>query len=309
MAAIEAHRRALVVARPQRRAPLVSQVRQANWEAVEADGFAQARYLLSMNAGLINGAALADDLAGPGFLEGLAWLASQLDAPPVLVAPIGEEVILAGLRHGVLWVPPEALLCSPSLLGAMLDRADELGRQRRAISEATAALDDSHARAERLLNMLWESAPIGGPARWLSQRHVLERLEEEIERCRRGGAPLAVVLGELEVPPGLAAGEADRLAGSMAAALADGKRRSDVAGHYGRRGFLMLLPQTTSEQAMRACRRLRLVLEDPAHGSGGVRACMALAEAGAGATVSGVLRRAEERLQKAREQGADVVAE
>jgi GGDEF domain-containing protein len=307
MAAIEATRRALVVARPHAQAQLVPLAAHAGWTAVDADGFGHARFLLALSE--FDAAVVADDLAGPELLDGLAWLAANVDAPPVLVAAESDEAVPAALRLGVLWAPTQAVFRSPSLLGALLDRADEMGRQRRAGAQAVSVLRDRESRVERLRTMLWESAPAGGPARWLTQRNVLERLEEEVARCRRGGAPLAVVLGELDVPEGLAAGEADRLAGRMTEALAGGKRRSDVAGHYGRRGFLMLMPQTTSEQAFEACRRLRLVLADPAHGPGEVCARLALAEAGSTATVAGVLRRAEERLQMARERGADVVAE
>src|SRR5262249_31413050 len=141
---------------------------------------------------------VSDDLGGPDFLAGITWLAERLSAPPVLVARLDEQVILAALRHGVLWAPAEAMRSSPALLGALLDQAAELGGQLRTITETRAALRDSQAHVERLLGMLWESVPIAGPARWMTQRHVLERLEEEVDRCRRGGAPLAVVLGELD---------------------------------------------------------------------------------------------------------------
>jgi GGDEF domain-containing protein len=72
----------------------------------------------------------------------------------------------------------------------------------------------------------------------------------------------------------------------------------------------MLLPQTTREQALSACRRLRRVLADAPHAAAGpVHACIALAEAaGEAASVSRLLSRAEERLQRARERG-DVVAD
>jgi GGDEF domain-containing protein len=139
----------------------------------------------------------------------------------------------------------------------------------------------------------------------------MERLEEEVARCRRGGAPLSVVLGELDAPH-VPAGEADRLAGWMAEAVADCKRRGDVAGHYGRRGFLMLLPQTTAAQALGACRRLGRILAEPPSeaGAGAVHARLALTEAhGEGVSVPGLLRRAEERLQRAHEQGLAVVAD
>lgn len=302
-------RRALVVARPSERADIVRLARAAGWDALEADGFGHARFLLSMTA--CDGIVVADDLAGPDLLDGLGWLASHLPAPPVLVTRLAEEVVLTAMRHGVLWVPPEALRACPSMLGALLDQADGLGRQRRRAALADASLRDSEVRVERLLNMLWETAPVEGQARWFTQRHMLERLAEEVERCRRNGTPLAVVLGELAAPGGvtLPREQADRLAGWLAGAVARGKRRCDVAGHYGQHGFMMVLPQTTAEQARGACARLARLMSHPPHAAPGVRPCFALADVkGRQASVPALLRRAEELLDQAKVGGGIVAA-
>jgi GGDEF domain-containing protein len=305
--AAPARRRAIVVARPNARAELVSLAQEAGWAVSEAEGFGHAHFLLSTIS--VDGAVIWDDVAGPGFLDGLVWLAERLKAPPVLVARRADDAVLAAMRLGVLWVPPDALRSSTMLLGTMLEQAEELGRRFRAAGETQTALRESETRVERLLSMLWDSAPIDG-TRWCTQRHLLERLDEEVERCRRGGAPVTVVLGELATPPDLPADEADRLAGWMAGAVASGKRRCDVAGQYGRRGILMVLPQTTGEQAAGACRRLSRVLAHVPHAQPGVHACFALAEAaGKAASLPALLRSVEERLERAREQKLDVVAE
>jgi GGDEF domain-containing protein len=308
MAAPAARRRAIVVARPHARAELVSLAQESGWAVSEAEGFGHAHFLLSTIS--VDGAVIWDDVAGPEFLDGLVWLSERLKAPPVLVARRADDVVLAAMRLGVLWVSPDALRAAPTLLGTLLEQAEELGRRFRAAGETHSALRESEARVQRLLSMLWDSAPIDGPARWCTQRHLLERLDEEVERCRRGGAPMTVVLGELVTPPELPADEADRLAGWMAGAVASGKRRCDVAGQYGRRGVLMVLPQTTGEQAAGACRRLSKVLAHLPHPLPGVHACFALAEAaGKGASLPGLLRQVEERLERARGQKLDVVAE
>jgi GGDEF domain-containing protein len=303
-----ARRRAIVVARPHGRAELAALAEESGWSAVQAEGFGHAHFLLSTMA--VDGAVVWDDVGGPEFLDGLAWLTARLGPPPVLVARRADDAVTAAIRRGILWVTPEALRASGRLLGAMLDQADALNKRYRAAAETEATLRDREARVDRLLNMLWQTAPIEGQSRWCTQRHVLERLDEEVERCRRGGAPVSVVLGELATPADLPAEEADRLAGWLAESVASGKRRCDVAGHYGRRGFLMVLPQTTGPQALGACQRLRQVLGDPPHPRGGVHACFALAVAsGKGASVPGLLRAAEERLERAREQNVDVVGE
>lgn len=301
MAGVEARRSALIVGCPERSAPLAEAVRQAGWAAAEADGFGHARFLIAMTA--VEAAVVAADADRPGFADGLAWVAGQLVAPPVLVCDLCDGVAQAAARHGVLWMPAEGRRHA-AMLAALLEQAHGLGRRRAEAVEGAALLGDSQAHVERLLQMLWHSAPLAGRPRWLTQRHVMERLEEEVERCRRGGAPLALVLGELDAPPTMPPTEADRLAGWLADTVAEGKRRSDVAGQYGRRGFLMVLPQTTTEQAKGACQRLRRVLADPPHAAGRVHARLALAEAaGQDATVPALLRRAEENLQRAREGG------
>src|SRR5207237_871001 len=110
--------------------------------------------------------------------------------------------VLTGLRHGCLWLPPEIVQRCPAVLGALLDQADALGRERHEAARTRSSLADSEAHVERLLGMLWEAIPVEGPSRLFTQRHLLERLDEEVERCRRFKAPLAVVLGELAPLPG-----------------------------------------------------------------------------------------------------------
>jgi PleD family two-component response regulator len=46
--------------------------------------------------------------------------------------------------------------------------------------------------------MLWQASPTAGRTRWFSQRHMMERLEEEVARADRHGTPLSVILGETE---------------------------------------------------------------------------------------------------------------
>lgn len=301
MPVIEA-RRALVVARPEGRAVFVAAVRAAGWRAVEADGFAHARYLLSMAA--CDGIVVSGDLGGPEFVDGLAWLASKVSAPPVLVAPLSESVTVSAMRHGLLWMPSDALSTCPNLLGALLGQAEALGRQRRRAELAEEDCRDVAVRAERLVNMLWETAPLEGRPHWFTQRYMLERLDEEVERCRRRGTPLAVILGELAASPGatIPGDEADRLAAWMAGVVARAKRRSDVAGHYGQHGFIMVLPQTTAAQAEVACFRLGRVLTHPPHPTpAAIRPCFALADVkGKRASLPAVLREAEERLESAK---------
>src|SRR5262249_6693990 len=155
---------------------------RAGWASLAADSFARARFLLDGPA--CDVIAVHDSLAGADWHDGLAWLASQTSAPLVLVASFTEDVVLTALAHGGLWLPPEVVRC-PGVLAALLDQADALGREREEAAQLRTALAQSEAHVERLLGMLWEATPIEGPSRWFSQRHMLERLDEEVERSRR----------------------------------------------------------------------------------------------------------------------------
>jgi diguanylate cyclase (GGDEF)-like protein len=211
------------------------------------------------------------------------------------------------MRHGTLWMPLEIARSHPTLARALLTQAIDLGRERQLCRDVAAQLRHSHARADRLLGLLWEAAPGEGPTRWYSQRYMLERLDEEVSRARRHQAPLSVVLGELH-PGGneaLAPEQVSRLGDWVAREVGVHKRRCDVAGQYGLGGFMLLLPHASAEQAAGACRRLRQVLEHRSHeGFAPLHVRFGTASVPTDeASVPTLLRRAEERLQRAVEAG------
>src|SRR5205823_979364 len=103
----------------------------------------------------------------------------------------------------------------------------------------------------------------------------------------------------------LSTAETDYLASWTAARVTHAKRRSDVAGQYGPHGFMLLLPGTTSMNAVGACRRMQTVLEEPPALEETplppVHACFGLAAfSPSAATVKALLRQAEERLEHAK---------
>jgi GGDEF domain-containing protein len=264
------------------------------WDALEAGTLEKARFFLGAapcDAVLLDGGLYR--AAGP---DGLAWLAGPDRAPVLLLAGPEPDLVLGALERGAdAWLPRELALAQPLLLGAALRRVARLGDLERQADDAAQELSDCRRQVSRLAGLLWEARPGEGPAPWwYTQRHMLQRLDEEVARARRHGGPLTVVLGELRPE--------DREAAALAAKrVGRAKRRCDVAGQYGLHGFMVLLPRGGPAEALGCCRRLRRLLEQPSPGGRPLHACFGVAAFSAAAdTAQGLLSRAEERLERAR---------
>jgi diguanylate cyclase (GGDEF)-like protein/putative nucleotidyltransferase with HDIG domain len=127
-----------------------------------------------------------------------------------------------------------------ALLGLVL-------HQRRQIARLSTRLTDA-SRTDPLTGLL-------------NRRAFEELLESELERSRRTGRPLAVVLGdidglgELNSRLGLPAG--DRVLQLAARDMQKWKRRIDSAGRIGGEEFALLLPETDERGAFLLAERLR----------------------------------------------------
>ncbi len=250
------------------------------WEPVPADGFEQARFLLQHDAADV---VLVDESL---FLvderDGLAWLGGRQEAPVVLLADLSAAAAAAALQSGVShWLPRRSVLECPALLAAVLDQAARLVASRRAARRAADALREARRQVDRLVGRLWASAPLDGRTGWFTQRHMLERLHEEVARTARHGTPFTVVLGEVRAGPGqaVAPGDESPLATWSAERINRARRRCDVVGHYGPHGFMLLLPGTREFGAASFCRRLRAALLEAGplgvHAAFGTAACAA----------------------------------
>jgi hypothetical protein len=100
-------------------------------------------------------------------------------------------------------------------------------------------------------------------ARWF----VLYRLEEEIYRTHRYGAPLTVLIAE----PQLIVGERVRQDGREAAAMAAGRtaRALDLVGWLDDQRIVMILPMTDAPSARFAATRMRDEMWLLSHAHGG----------------------------------------
>jgi diguanylate cyclase (GGDEF)-like protein len=95
----------------------------------------------------------------------------------------------------------------------------------------------------------------------LNRRAMLEKLDQEAQRVRRGAAPVAIVLIDLDHfkrindTQGHACG--DRLLCLFAGVAQEGLRASDALARWGGEEFLLALPMTTPEEAAVCVDRVR----------------------------------------------------
>jgi GGDEF domain-containing protein len=284
---------------------LFEQVSLKSWEAIEAGSISQARFVLQhspCDVALVN-----DDLYHREGEQALAWLARHGQAPVVFLA--GDMPgTMARVYHlgATMCLPRTAAQAHPPLLAAALERAAQLADAQRCRRCAQEQLAHSRRHVDRLVNLIWRSAPLEPNTRWFTQRHALDRLQEEIARTERHGGPLTLALAEVEVDEADEQIEAEPLEEWTSAVVARSKRRCDVAGHYGMQGFLLLMVHTPKHGGIICCRRLKKLLEsdvvDSATGPRGpVRAYFGLASStSASVTAQSLLHCAEQNLEAAR---------
>jgi diguanylate cyclase (GGDEF)-like protein len=159
---------------------------------------------------------------------------------------------------------------------------------------------------ERELSELSQRDPL---TQLYNRRHLLARIEEELARVKRGKS-LAVVMIDLDrfkrVNDAYGHLRGDALLRELADALAATTRATDVAGRYGGDEFVVVLPDTTREQASAAADRIveavRVagVVWDPELP---VTASVGVSVAGPDDSALSLLRRADDLAYRAKEAG------
>lgn len=118
---------------------------------------------------------------------------------------------------------------------------------------------------KRLIGRLEHLSSVDGLTGLLNRRALTEQLSYEIERARRFGAPLAIMLCDMDNlkmindKHGHAAG--DMAIQLVSAALRNAIRSVDIAGRYGGDEFLVILPETPIEGAQSLAEKLRHVIQ------------------------------------------------
>jgi diguanylate cyclase (GGDEF)-like protein len=194
---------------------------------------------------------LMPEVDGFTFLERLGDLATGREIPViVLTAEHDVDIKVQALEAGA-----SDYLTTPvadAELGARVKVHLDLHRLREELRDAN----------ERLRDMV-NRDPLTGV---YNQRHWRNLLARELARSRRHGRMLSVIVGDLDHFKGIN----DRfghLAGDLvlkaaAGAFTENLRSHDSVGRYGGEEFVVLLPETGLEEAVRAAERLRRAIAD-----------------------------------------------
>ena len=273
----------------------------SGWETTLSDSFEKARFVLQH--GPCDVILVDESLVAQQGEAGLTWLAQQGEVPTVFLAGVSGGLWAQAYEQGVsACVPRQLSFEHPALLAAAMHRTSQSSQQLRGQRQSQEALQQCRRQVDRLVDMLWRTVPLEPPGAWFTQPSIMERLQEEVARSDRHGTPLTVALGEMQVADAEAAAQ---LSDWTPQRITRTKRRCDVAGQYGLRGFLLLMVHTPQEGALVCCRRLQQALEEnqpPLPGSSGpVRACFGVASfSGKNNTLQGLLSGAEQQLEAAK---------
>lgn len=102
---------------------------------------------------------------------------------------------------------------------------------------------------------------------WHSQRHIFDRTAEELHRAERYASDLTLVLVHLDGLSAVQEAHGDDAVGGAFTELAERMRTvarpSDLVGHYGADGILVVLTGTGESGGERFCERVAQTLEKP----------------------------------------------
>jgi diguanylate cyclase (GGDEF)-like protein len=176
------------------------------------------------------------------------FLSRRATFAQVALAVGGYAVVMETAAHPPLHTLEEWLLT----LGSLVVACVLMLTVRRHVDRTVGGLVDA-ARTDPLTGLL-------------NRRGFEEAFELELERARRGGRKLSVVIGDLDhfkhVNDRFGHHEGDRALGRTSAILHEEKRRIDTVARLGGEEFALIVPDTVDRRSFMLAERLRLAIRD-----------------------------------------------
>lgn len=173
------------------------------------------------------------------------------------------------------------------------------------VFERTRELDEKN----RMLELLSTTDQLTG---LYNRRHLENYLRNELERSERYGSHLSVILLDIDrfkaINDNQGHDVGDMVLISLAKTLKKNTRITDVAGRWGGEEFLILLPGTGAEASAFLAEKLRKALLERKHGPvDRITASFGVAEYRSGDTIGSLIKRADQGLYAAKENGRNQV--
>lgn len=189
---------------------------------------------------------------------------SETDLPRSVVAAILTGIgVLGGLAAAWLYLRgsvAELRRAADQLAAGELGTAVQ-GRVARPLVPLAAALDAAAAA----FHEAWDAATTDRLTRVANRATLLSQLIGEVERARRYGRPLAVAFVDLDrfkaINDTYGHDAGDIVLRGVAQIFARNLRDNDLVGRYGGEEFMLILPETTPEDAAMVAEKLRLLVE------------------------------------------------
>ncbi len=250
---------------------------------------------------------------GSVLITGVAWFSAEHPSPLVFFylwiflysayfftrRVALAELILVGALYGALLLgrPPEAGAAAWWIVGIAT------------MTIAAIVIHVMRAHVELLIARLSDAARTDPLTQLPNRRGFRELLDLELERARRSGRPMTVLVGDLDhfkdVNDRAGHHVGDAVLRRVATLLRDCLRQIDVAARIGGEEFAVILPGSDAQDAFTVAERLRCHLRDafadatvPTTISFGIASHPAHAE-----TASSLVRAADEALYGAKESG------
>lgn len=234
---------------------------------------------------------------------------------------VGEMSLLHGQKVSALVVAAhetELLVVPQNILWALIERSHGFARNLLAILSGRMRNNDLALVTTASHSLEFEQAASVDALTGLHNRRWLsEAFPRTIRRCEQDGAPLCLVIADIDHfrrlndKQGHLAG--DTVLRAAARRIAECLRSQDLIARYGGKDFAILLPQTDTDEGLRIAERLRQSVEEmslatlTAGAVSSITVSCGVAPLGLDATLDSLLDKAAGALQQAKDGGRNRV--